>query len=84
MVKCLLAARADADTKYLGNGTSMLAAASAKGFTDIARDLLDAGADLAYKGPDGMTALQSAAKGKHREIVTLLLAKAKELKNANK
>jgi hypothetical protein len=30
-----------------------------------------------------MTALQHAAKGKHREIVALLLAKAKELKNAN-
>jgi hypothetical protein len=31
-----------------------------------------------------MTALQHAAKKKHRDVVALLLTKAKELKNVNK
>jgi ankyrin repeat protein len=63
---------------------SLLCAASVRGCTDIVRELLDAGADITVKDDDDMTALQWAAKGKHRDIVALLLAKAKELKNANK
>jgi ankyrin repeat protein len=62
-------------------GKSILNAASTNGYTDIVKVLLDAGADITAKDRTGMTALQCAAKGKHREIVTMLLVKAKELKN---
>jgi ankyrin repeat protein len=48
------------------------------------RELIDAGADITFKDDDGRTALQWAAKLKHRDVVALLLARAKELKNANK
>jgi ankyrin repeat protein len=82
MVKCLLAAGADPDAKQCG--VSMLMVACFKGDVDLARELIDAGADITVKDGAGKTALQHAAKNKHREIVTLLLAKVKELKNANK
>jgi ankyrin repeat protein len=63
---------------------SLLSIASCMGNADIVRALLDAGADINAKDEDGKTALQWAAKHKHRDVVALLLAKANELKNANK
>jgi ankyrin repeat protein len=62
----------------------LLSFASIKGYTDIVEALLAAGADIREKDADGMTALQHAAKNKHRDIVAMILAKANELKNANK
>jgi ankyrin repeat protein len=82
MVKCLLVAGANPGTT--SGGISMLIWACVGGLTDIVRELIDAGADITFKGEDGMTAMQWAAKGKHRDIVALLLAKAKERKNTNK
>jgi ankyrin repeat protein len=82
MVKCLLASGADPDAKY--GFLNVLMVACIHGNADIVRALLDAGADITAKDEDGKTALQHAAKHKHRDIVALLLAKAKELKNANK
>jgi cytohesin len=82
MVKCMLAAGADASVSYMGESALMLA--SGKGHADIVRELIDAGVDITAKDFTGMTALQHAAKHKHRDVVALLLAKAKELKKTNK
>jgi ankyrin repeat protein len=84
LVKHLLASGVSPSTLFRTN--SLLCWASIRGYTDVVRELLDAGADITAKtkGGDGLTALQLAAKHKHRDVVALLLAKAKELKNANK
>jgi ankyrin repeat protein len=80
-VKPLLAAGVNPSILY--RGTSLLSVASSVGLTDIVKELIDAGADLKFKDSDGKTALQHAAKNKHRDVVALLLAKAKELKKMN-
>jgi ankyrin repeat protein len=82
MVKCLLAAGVNPSIRDAGS--SLLTDACIGGFTEIVRELIHAGADMTLKDEDGMTALQHAAKHKHRDVVALLLAKAKELKNKNK
>jgi ankyrin repeat protein len=79
MVKCLLAAGVNLSSTY--GGMSFLMIASSAGYTDIVRDLIDAGADITAKTKDGKTALQLAAKNKHRDIVAILLSKTNELKN---
>jgi ankyrin repeat protein len=81
-VKHLLAAGVNPSIQY--RGMSILCFASAEGAIDIVRELLDAGADITVKDDGGMTALQWAAKGRHRDVVTLLLAKTKKLKKTNK
>jgi ankyrin repeat protein len=83
MVKSLLAAGVNPSLRF--RRWSLLCESSSKGNTDIVEALLAAGADITFKDRgDGKTALQHAAKNKHREIVALLLAKATEIKNANK
>jgi cytohesin len=82
LVKYLLAVGVNPSLTYRGG--SILCLACDMGYTDIAKVLVDAGADIAFKCSDGMTAMMCAAKGKHRNIVALLLVKAKELKKANK
>jgi ankyrin repeat protein len=82
MVKSLLAGGADPATKY--SSMSMLIVASLVGYADVVRELLDARADIAAKDAGGETALQNAAKLKHRDVVALLLAHANKLKRANK
>jgi ankyrin repeat protein len=54
------------------------------GYADIVTELVDAGADITLKDEGKMTALQRAAKMKRRDVVALLLAKTKELKQMNK
>jgi ankyrin repeat protein len=78
----LLAARVSPSV-WIG-GAYLLRLACARGFIDIVRELVDAGADVNAKDSAGRTPLQWAAKAKHRDVVALLLAKAKELKNAKK
>jgi ankyrin repeat protein len=82
LVQGLLALKTNPSTLF--RNSSILCLASMWGKTDIVRELIDAGADIAFKDIKGMTALQHAAKHKHRDVVALLLAKANELKNANK
>jgi ankyrin repeat protein len=82
LVKHLLAAGVNPDLYF--RGRRLLTVASNSGRTDIVGELIDAGADISFKDKYGMTALQYAAKQKHRDVVALLLAKAKEIKNANK
>jgi ankyrin repeat protein len=65
-------------------GRSLLCEASSWGDEDVVRELIDAGVDINAKDNFGKTAVQYAAMGKHRDIVALLLAKTKELKNVNK
>jgi ankyrin repeat protein len=81
-VKSLLAAGVNPSLRFIR--VNLLSVASMNGCTDIVEALLAAGADINAKGDDGKTALQHAAKHKHRDIVALLLAKARDIKNANK
>jgi ankyrin repeat protein len=67
-------------TTVMYDESPLLSVASYRGFIEIVRELLGAGADVTAKDEHGKTALQWAAKGKHRDVVALLLAKAKELK----
>jgi ankyrin repeat protein len=82
IVKCLLAAGVSPSIRVCSD--SLLCMASADGYIDIVRELLDAGADITEKDDEGLTALQVAAKEKHRDVVALLLAHANKLKKANK
>jgi ankyrin repeat protein len=82
-VKSLLAAGINPSLRFIR--ADLLSVASMNGYTDIVEALLAAGADINAKDDDeGLTALQHAAKNKHRDIVAMILAKANELKNANK
>jgi ankyrin repeat protein len=78
IVKCLLAGGASPAIKIADR--SILNVACDSGLADMARELIDGGADITAKDEDGMTAMQLAAKNKHRDVVALLLAKANELK----
>jgi ankyrin repeat protein len=82
LVQRLLAAGTNPSLTF--RSQSILCIASMHGHTEVVRELIDAGADITFKDDDGRTALQWAAKLKHRDVVALLLARAKELKNANK
>jgi ankyrin repeat protein len=67
-------------TTVMYDESPLLSVASYRGFIEIVRELLGAGADVTAKDEHGKTALQWAAKGKHRDVVALLLAKATEQK----
>jgi ankyrin repeat protein len=81
-VKSLLAAGVNPSLRF--RRWSLLCESSSNGNTDIVSELLAAGADIACKDDDGLTALQHAAKNKHREIVVMLLTEVTEIKKANK
>jgi ankyrin repeat protein len=81
-VKSLLVAGVDPSLRFCD--MTVLAYASSKGYIDIVKELVDAGANVLFDDVSGCTALQHAARGKHRDVVVLLLAKTKELENANK
>jgi ankyrin repeat protein len=81
MVKCLLAAGVDPSTVHLGH--RVLIWACQHGYLEVAIVLIDAGADYINPDPAGKTPLQYAAKGKHRDVVALLLKKTNEFMKAH-
>lgn len=54
-------------------GRTALMWASNKGYTEIAKQLIDNGADVNIKNNNGFTALMSASMNNHIDIVKLLL-----------
>jgi len=68
-----VAAGSDLNEKEPFNGSTPLITAATFGKTEIAKELIDAGADLSLKNNDGSTALHSAAFFCRVEIVKLLL-----------
>jgi ankyrin repeat protein len=76
------ALNAGADPSLRGAFSFPLIAASMAGLADIAKDLIDAGVDITVT-ENGKTALQWAARRKHRDIVSMLLARVNELKKLN-
>jgi ankyrin repeat protein len=74
--RLLLAARANPSCTH--GGSIPLFQACHRGNVQMMRDLLDAGADVHMRDPNGGTVVQLAARLKRREMVEALLAKAKE------
>jgi ankyrin repeat protein/beta-lactamase regulating signal transducer with metallopeptidase domain len=79
---------ANANAKDTKDGRTVLMAASAEGYTDIVRLLLDQGADVSAKWDwdiGGITALWMATLNGHVDVVKLLLEKGADLnaKNSN-
>jgi hypothetical protein len=60
------------DARRSGGATALMSAAYV-GAVDLARDLIDRGADLAASDEDGFSALMYAANGGQDELVKLLL-----------
>jgi fucose 4-O-acetylase-like acetyltransferase len=73
-VKQHIAAGSDLDEKELSGGSSPLITAAVFGKTDIAKFLIEAGANVNFKNNEGSTPLHSAAFFCHTEIVEALMA----------
>ena len=71
MVRLLLAAGGDPNTR-LDYGATPLMAAATWGSTETARILLEAGADPNFKDEEGMTALDMAVQMCRKDIVEML------------
>jgi ankyrin repeat protein len=76
-----LIARVSVDITFRASG--LLGLACSQGFPEVVKALLEGGADITVKNSSGKTPLQVAAANNEREIVVLLLAKAKELQGKN-
>lgn len=72
-VKELIASGTDINQKEPASGSSPLLTAALFGHTEIARALLEAGAEINFRNNDGSTALHTAAFFCRDEIVKLLL-----------
>jgi ankyrin repeat protein len=83
VLKQHLAAGTDIDAKDPFGGSSPLISACLFGKTEIAKILIDAGADLNFLNNDGSTALHTAAFFCRPELVKLLMKKGadKSIKN---
>lgn len=79
-----IAAGTDLNEKDPFGGSSPLISAAVFGKTDIAKTLIDAGADLDFQNNDGSTALISAAFFCRPEIVQMLVDKGADKTIRNK
>lgn len=79
-----IAACSDLNVRDPFGGASPLITASTLGQTEIARALIEGGADLNCRNNDGSTALHSAAFLCHTDIVRLLLDKGADTRVRNK
>ncbi|MBT3242401.1 MAG: ankyrin repeat domain-containing protein [Bacteroidetes bacterium] len=84
-VKQHIKAGSDLDAKEASLGSSPLISAAVFGKTEVAKALIDAGAEVNHKNNEGSTALHSAAFLCRIEIVEMLLAKGadKNIRNNN-
>ena len=73
MVRLLLEARADKNTRDPDDGRTALMAAAARGHLRVVNFLLQVGADKEAATPDGDTALTYAAESGHLNVVYMLL-----------
>jgi hypothetical protein len=64
-------------------GWTPLIYAATGGHADVARYLIDAGADVNAASPNGTTALMMAVRGGHAAVVDLLLAKRADVAHRN-
>nr|WP_321357548.1 acyltransferase family protein [uncultured Draconibacterium sp.] len=83
-VKAIIASGADINEKEPAGGSSPLITACVFGKTEIAKVLMDAGADLNVTNNDGSTALHTAAFFCRTEIVKTLLNKGIDTSVVNK
>lgn len=81
-VRSLLAAGARCGA--LWQGDLPLGRAARQGRVAVVKVLLEAGADVGARDGFRKLAMHHAAEGKHREVAEVLLAKANEIKKANK
>ncbi len=79
-----IAAKSDLNEKDPVGGSSPLISASLFGRTEMAKMLIDAGADLNFRNNDGSTALHTAAFFCRPGIVTMLLQKGADKTVKNK
>lgn len=77
-------AGSDLNVKEPSRSSSPLITAAVFGKTEIARALIEAGADVNYQNNDGSTALHSAAFFCRREIVEMLLGNGADKSLRNK
>jgi len=79
-----IAAGSNLNEKDPFGGSSPLISAGVFGKTEMAKVLIDAGADLSFRNNDGSTALHTASFFCHPEIVRMLLDKGAEKTIKNK
>jgi ankyrin repeat protein len=72
VVRLLIEAKADVDTKDNGGQTALMRAA-VNGHEEVVRLLIEAKADVDAKDPRGWTALMRAAVERHKAVVRLLI-----------
>ncbi|HVU94612.1 MAG TPA: ankyrin repeat domain-containing protein [Puia sp.] len=83
-VKQYIVSRGDLNVRDPLGGSSPLITACVFGRTEMARALMDAGADINFRNNDGSTPLHTAAFFCRPEIVRLLLARSADRRITNK
>lgn len=75
----LIESGASPNAKLQSEGSSALMLASAKGHTEMAKVLIDKGADVNAAKPNGWTALMGAASSGHLDIVKMLVERGADV-----
>lgn len=83
-VERFLASGTNVNAKRRGSGSTLLNMAAVYGHTEIARMLIDKGADISVTNRDGNTALHIAAFFTHNDLVKLLLEHGASVDTKNK